>query len=59
MFLIGFISYNIKAETTTGKIKGSYFDTQSKKEKEFSGIVGNNPNLTITLKTISANIEIN
>ena len=53
------ISYNIKAETTTGKIKGSYFDTQSKKEKEFSGIVGENAKITIMLKTISADIEIN
>ncbi len=53
------ISYNIKAETTAGKIKGSYFNTQSKEEKEISRIVGSNPKLTVTLKTISANIEIN
>ena len=53
------ISYNIKAETATGKIKGSYFDTQSGNEKEFSGIVGENPKCTITLKTFSANIEMN
>ena len=53
------INYNIKAETATGKIKSSYFDTQSGDKKEFSGSVGSNPNFTITLQTLSANIEIN
>ncbi len=53
------ISYNLKAETTAGKIKGSHFDTQFGNEKEYSASVGNNPNFTITLKTVSANIEMN
>ena len=46
-------------ESTFGKGKISYFDTQTKNEKEFSKITGNNPKSTITLKTFSANIEIN
>lgn len=53
------VSYNIKAETATGKIKGSYFNTQPGNKKEFSGSTGSDPKLTIMLKTFSANIEIN
>lgn len=50
--------YKLKANTYTGNIKGSLFNTKSRNVKNVSRVLGNNPKFTILLETFSGNIRV-
>lgn len=59
VFLPETASCSLRAETDSGRIRSDYFDIPPENQEAFSKIIGSRPKVSIALKTVSGNIEIN